>query len=85
MRSDHRCTSGPLHSTDGLTELLTNREEEILELLARRLRDKEIADRLLVSSETVKSHVKHIYEKLHVTNRREAVARATALGILTRR
>ena len=64
---------------------LTNREEQILGLLAQRLRDKEVAGRLFVSSETVKSHVKHIYEKLHVSNRRDAVARATALGILTRR
>ncbi|UCC32510.1 MAG: response regulator transcription factor [Phycisphaerales bacterium] len=72
-------------STHPLIEPLTNREEGILELLAQRLRDKEIADKLFVSSETVKSHVKHIYEKLHVSNRREAVARATALGILSSR
>jgi LuxR family maltose regulon positive regulatory protein len=78
-----RRATGPLHTSEGLIEPLTNREEEILELLGERLRDKEIADKLFISAATVKSHVKHVYEKLHVSSRREAVARATALGILT--
>jgi LuxR family maltose regulon positive regulatory protein len=78
-----RRAAGPLHTSEGLIEPLTNREEEILELLGERLRDKEIADKLFISASTVKSHVKHVYEKLHVSSRREAVARATAWGILT--
>ncbi len=53
--------------------LLSNRENEILELLARGLLYKEIAARLFISQETVRKHVYHIYEKLHVNNRVEAI------------
>jgi DNA-binding NarL/FixJ family response regulator len=52
---------------------LSNREAEILELLAKGLLYKEIAVRLGISQETVRKHVYHIYEKLHVNNRVEAV------------
>jgi len=53
--------------------VLSNREREILELLSRGLMYKEIAWELSISQETVRKHVYHIYEKLHVTNRIEAV------------
>lgn len=53
--------------------ILSNRENEILELLARGLLYKEIAARLFISQETVRKHVYHIYEKLHVNNRVEAI------------
>lgn len=52
---------------------LSNREKEILEHLSRGLMYKEIAAELFISPETVRKHVYHIYEKLHVTNRIEAV------------
>lgn len=52
---------------------LSNRETEILELLAKGLLYKEIAVQLSISQETVRKHVYHIYEKLHVNNRVEAV------------
>jgi DNA-binding NarL/FixJ family response regulator len=52
---------------------LTPREEEVLELLARGQLSKEIAGELGISVETVNSHLKHIYEKLHVRTRVEAV------------
>ncbi len=61
-------------STDSL-DILSKREKEILEALSRGLLYKEIADQLFISSQTVRKHVYHIYEKLHVTNRVEAVNR----------
>jgi len=54
---------------------LSLREEEILRLLAKGYRSKEIADQLGVGVGTVNTHVRHIYEKLHVRSRAEAVAR----------
>ena len=54
---------------------LTRREQEILELVAQRYQNKEIALHLSVSPETVKSHLKHLFSKLDVSNRREAAAR----------
>jgi DNA-binding NarL/FixJ family response regulator len=54
---------------------LTTREEEALVSLSRGYSNKEIADRLHVSVDTVRTHLKHIYEKLHVRSRAEAVAR----------
>jgi LuxR family maltose regulon positive regulatory protein len=58
-------------------EILTNREQQILELLGQRLRDKEIAARLSISTQTVNFHLKNIYRKLDVSNRREAAAKAS--------
>src|SRR5215510_8685995 len=52
---------------------LSNREKEILEHLSKGMMYKEIATALFISPETVRKHVYHIYEKLHVTNRVEAV------------
>jgi len=54
---------------------LSAREEEVLRLLAKGRRSKEIADELGVGVGTVNTHVRHIYEKLHVRSRAEAVAR----------
>ena len=54
---------------------LTAREEDILRLLAKGHRSKEIADELDIGLGTVNTHIRHIYEKLHVRSRAEAVAR----------
>jgi DNA-binding NarL/FixJ family response regulator len=54
---------------------LTLREEEVLVLLSKGYSNKEIADRIELSVDTVRSHLKHIYEKMHVRSRTEAVIR----------
>ncbi len=62
------------HFTIGKEQFsLTKREAEILELLSRGLSYKDIAEVLFLSPDTVKKHVYHVYEKLHVSNRIEAV------------
>jgi DNA-binding NarL/FixJ family response regulator len=64
----------PLHAKKGKAlPVLSNRENEILHQLALGLLYKEIAANLFISSETVRKHVYHIYEKLHVGNRVEAI------------
>lgn len=54
--------------------LLTLREKEVLELLAEGLSYKMVADKLYISFNTVNTHIKHIYEKLHVSSIGEAIA-----------
>lgn len=52
---------------------LTKREMEMLELLSKGYRYKEIADKLFISIDTVRTHIRNIYEKLHVNSKLEAV------------
>jgi len=66
----------------GLSEPLTPRELEILRLLAAVQSLNDIAAALVVSVNTVKSHVRSIYSKLRVTSRRDAVRRAAELGLI---
>lgn len=61
------------------SSMLSVREKEVLELLAKGLLYKEIADKLGVSHETVKKHLKNIYQKLHVQNKIEALKK---MGLL---
>ncbi|MCU0503171.1 MAG: LuxR C-terminal-related transcriptional regulator, partial [Anaerolineae bacterium] len=63
-------------------EPLTEREREVLALLAQRLSNKEIAQALVISPQTVKRHATNLYQKLQAGGRREAVAKATRLGLL---
>ncbi|MEA3335178.1 MAG: LuxR C-terminal-related transcriptional regulator [Chloroflexota bacterium] len=72
-------SQGHARALDGL---LTNREVDVLLLVEQRLTNKEIAARLAISPDTVKKHTISVHRKLGVKNRRQAVARARALGIL---
>ena len=67
----------------GLIEPLSEREIEVLRLIAAGLTNQEVANRLFLSPHTIKVHARNIYGKLGVKNRTEAVARARALGILS--
>jgi DNA-binding NarL/FixJ family response regulator len=60
---------------------LTEREREVLDLVARGLTNAEIARRLVVSDKTVRNHVSNVFAKLHVAGRAEAVARARDAGL----
>jgi LuxR family maltose regulon positive regulatory protein len=73
----------PPFSTQLLTDPLTNRELDVLDLLSQRLRNKEIAEKLFISPETIKKHLANIYRKLDVSSRRQAVERAKQIGILS--
>jgi DNA-binding NarL/FixJ family response regulator len=68
----------------GPGEELTDRELEVLELVAARLSNAEIAERLVISEHTVKNHMKSILSKLHLHNRHQAAAYGIARGWLPR-
>ena len=61
---------------------LTAKELEVLGLLGKGLSNRDLAATLVVSTATVKSHLAHIYQKLEVGSRQEAVGRAIELGLL---
>jgi DNA-binding NarL/FixJ family response regulator len=73
---------GNEHKADDELGELTLRESEVLQLVAQGASNKEIALELFISQSTVKAHLRAILEKLHVKNRAQAVARATAKGWL---
>ena len=74
----------PIHSDDmaALIEPLSERELQVLQLIAEGLTNPEIASRLFLSLYTIKAHASNIYGKLDVHNRTQAVTRARALGVL---
>lgn len=82
-----KCSSQdqPIPSTalPGLQEALSEREIEVLQLVAEGLSNQAIARRLVISSGTVKKHLEHIYNKLNVHSRTSSIARARALKIFS--
>jgi LuxR family maltose regulon positive regulatory protein len=75
-------TQGHLTPNDELIEPLSERELEVLRIMALGRTNQQIADQLVVARGTVKTHSASIYRKLSVANRTQAVARARQLGIL---
>jgi LuxR family maltose regulon positive regulatory protein len=63
-------------------DALTQREMEVLQLIAEGLSNQEIGERLFLALSTVKGHTRIIFDKLQVQRRTEAVARARELGLL---
>jgi LuxR family transcriptional regulator, maltose regulon positive regulatory protein len=77
-----RFRASPPADTPELVDMLTVREIDVLRLLAESYTNQEIAHELVLSPETVKVHLKHIFQKLDVADRRQAVRRARELEIL---
>jgi len=67
-----------------LIEPLSEREIEVLQLIAKGLTNQDVANRLFLSGHTVKAHTRNIYSKLNVHNRAQAIARSQQLGLLPR-
>src|SRR5690606_6574472 len=61
---------------------LTPRERNVVQLMQEGLSNKEIAAKLGIAPSTLKTHIHHIYRKLHVSNRMQAVQRASLKGLL---
>jgi LuxR family maltose regulon positive regulatory protein len=74
--------TSPAPTEGALPESLSDREQEVLQLMAAGLTNREIAVRLVISAETVKKHVASVCAKLGVRNRTEAAARARELDLL---
>jgi len=82
-RWDARYTDdGAAQPSSRVSDPLTARERDVLAMISQGLSNKRIARSLGISPETVKSHVKHIFLKLTVSTRTEAVTRAGSLGLL---
>ena len=67
---------------DGPEEVVSKREEEVLQLIADGCSSAEVADRLFISQKTVKNHLASIYHKLDARDRTQAVLRAVRMGIV---
>jgi LuxR family transcriptional regulator, maltose regulon positive regulatory protein len=78
----HHQSERPPTPISPIADALSTREGDILKLIADGLSNKEIARNLSIAPETVKSHVKHIFTKLNVEKRAQAVSRAQTLGLV---
>ena len=82
LRADTSAAATAAAAVPSSDEGLSDRELEVLRLLATELTGPEIARHLFVSVNTLRTHTKHIFTKLDVSTRRAAVRRATELGLL---
>jgi LuxR family maltose regulon positive regulatory protein len=82
FRQEREAASFMPTSAEALADPLTERELEVLHLLAEGLSNQEIGNRLVVAPNTVKQHLKNIYGKLDVHSRTQAVARGRELALL---
>jgi DNA-binding CsgD family transcriptional regulator len=79
----HRIENGSYKEDRLLSELLSEREIDVLRLVAAGFSNREIADRLVIAIGTAKKHIENIYNKLDVHRRTQLVAKAQILGLLT--
>ena len=87
FEAEHQRNAGevphlPLATSQPLIDSLSERELEILQLIAQGLSNREISERLFLALDTVKGHNSRIYGKLQVQRRTEAVVRAHELGLV---
>ncbi len=68
--------------TNGKKDIMSPREDEVLQLVAQGATNKEIADFLFISENTVKTHLRNIMDKLHLANRSQAAAYAVKRGLV---
>ena len=71
----------PVAYTDPELNLLTEREREVLDLIAQGRNNEAIADELVISRKTVRNHVSNILNKLQVADRAQAIVRARQAGL----
>jgi len=71
------------HAATGTENSLTDREQEVLQLIADGMNNREIADNLVISEKTVKTHVSNILNKLHLDDRTQAAIYALRHGLTT--
>ncbi len=77
-----RSQYAPTSKVDGLIDPLTEREQEVLRLVAKGFSNREIAEALFITLGTVKKHLNNIFRKLEVTSRTQAITRGRELGLL---
>ena len=82
QRSEGKSSLPPAQPAQPLIEPLSQRELEVLRLIAQGLSNRDIGERLFLALTTVKGHNQKIFGKLQVQRRTEAVARARELGLL---
>ena len=75
-------TNKPERASIAYPDELTKRQVEVLRLVAQGLTNRQVADQLIISPRTVTTHLDHIYPKLGVNNRVQAVERGRTLGLL---